>query len=205
MCSIDCVGPLPTTASGNKYLVVAVDYLTGYPEARALPSIIAKFIYEDIITRHGPPRILLSDQAKNFRSKIVAELSKLCNIKQASTTAYHPICNGKVEKMNHTIITAISKYVNDRQNDWDEFLTSILYAIRISPNESSLLSPFYLLYGYEALQPHDLALRKPEEETRSADQHLQRIIRNLETVHEIARDNITRAQLKNKTRYDALT
>jgi hypothetical protein len=208
MCSIDCVGPLPTTASGNKYLVVAVDYLTGYPEARALPSIdaplIAKFIYDDIITRHGAPRVLLSDQAKNFRSKLVGELSKRCNIKQASTTAYHPICNGKVEKMNHTIITAISKYVNERQNDWDQFLTSILYAIRITPNQSSLLSPFYLLYGYEAFQPHDLALRKPEDTTKSADQHLEKIIRNLEVVHAVARDNIAAAQLKNKVRYDAI-
>ena len=50
---IDFVGPLPITSDGNRYIIVAMDYLTKWPEAQATPAataeITAKFIYETII------------------------------------------------------------------------------------------------------------------------------------------------------------
>src|SRR6266542_4273798 len=54
---------LTETSRGNKYIVVAIDYFTKYPEARALTNAnaksVAKFIYEDIICRHGCPRKII--------------------------------------------------------------------------------------------------------------------------------------------------
>ncbi|CAG8704610.1 27017_t:CDS:2 [Dentiscutata erythropus] len=72
---IDIIGPLPPTKIGNKYIVVATEYLTRWPEARAMsdtsaPS-VASFIIEDIICRHGSPRELLSDQGKHFDNNLV--------------------------------------------------------------------------------------------------------------------------------------
>ena len=56
---IDFVGPLPITEQGNRYIIVAMDYLTKWPEARAVPQAIAEmtasFVYKDIICRHGCP------------------------------------------------------------------------------------------------------------------------------------------------------
>jgi hypothetical protein len=39
---IDIVGPLPLTDNGNKYIVVATDYMTKWPEARAIPQATAQ-------------------------------------------------------------------------------------------------------------------------------------------------------------------
>src|SRR5688572_25280192 len=54
---IDYVGPLPTTKKGNKYIIVAMDYLTKWPEAKPTKEVTAaitvEFVYEDIISRHG--------------------------------------------------------------------------------------------------------------------------------------------------------
>ena len=72
---IDIVGPLPRTLRGNRYIVVAVDYLTKYPEAKALPLAdalnIAPFIYEDIICRHGIPSELTSDRGTEFLNEMI--------------------------------------------------------------------------------------------------------------------------------------
>src|SRR5260363_482619 len=59
---IDIVGPLPITPQSNRYIVVATDYMTKWPEACAIPRAnaqeVAKFIYEEIICQHGCPSIL---------------------------------------------------------------------------------------------------------------------------------------------------
>src|SRR6266542_2174090 len=69
---IDIVGPLTETLRGNKYIVVAIDYFTKYPEARALANAnaksVANFIYEDIICRHGCPRKIISDRETHFNN-----------------------------------------------------------------------------------------------------------------------------------------
>ena len=69
---LDFVVPFnpPAWPSGNVYLVVATDYCTKWVEAKALPTKeavqVAKFLYENIITRFGCPLEFVSDQGSNF-------------------------------------------------------------------------------------------------------------------------------------------
>ena len=69
---IDIVGPLPRTQQSNRYIVVAIDYFTKWPEARAIPEAtakeVSKFIYEDIICRHGCLEKILSDNGSHFKN-----------------------------------------------------------------------------------------------------------------------------------------
>lgn len=70
--STDVLEPLaePSSIKGNRYTVVAIDHLTKLIEVRALPSQtsiqIPRFIYKDIICRHGYPQTILTDKASNF-------------------------------------------------------------------------------------------------------------------------------------------
>jgi len=101
---IDIVRPLPKTAHENKYIVVAIDYLTKWPEARALRQATAEevslFIYEDIICRHGCPSKILSDRGTHFNNQVIAKLMEKFQIKHLFSTPYHPQTNGLVERFN---------------------------------------------------------------------------------------------------------
>ncbi|CAG8855338.1 29368_t:CDS:1, partial [Gigaspora margarita] len=71
---IDIVGPFKhITENINRYIIVATEYLTKWPEACAIPDItaftVAHFIYEDLICCHDCPKALLSDQGHLFCNK----------------------------------------------------------------------------------------------------------------------------------------
>ena len=70
--AIDVLGPLPVTESGSKYLLVAIDYFTKWPEAFAIPNqeatTVAKVLVEEFFCRFGVPLEIHSDQRRNFES-----------------------------------------------------------------------------------------------------------------------------------------
>ena len=82
---IDFIGPMPITEKGNRYVIIAIDYFTRFPEARAVPRAIAqeaaKFIYEEIICRHGIVDIIHSDQGTYFNNKLIKALMKRFDMK----------------------------------------------------------------------------------------------------------------------------
>nr|GEY36779.1 reverse transcriptase domain-containing protein [Tanacetum cinerariifolium] len=62
--SIDFMGPFPSLR-GNKYILVAVDYLSKWVEAKALPTndarVVCKFL-KSLFARFGSPRAIISDR-----------------------------------------------------------------------------------------------------------------------------------------------
>ena len=91
---IDAMGPLPITSRGKSYILIVVDYLYRWAEAKAVKQIIAKevakFVYEDICCKFGVSVELFSDQGPSFRADLMDYLSAKMKIKQRFTTPYYP-------------------------------------------------------------------------------------------------------------------
>lgn len=195
--AVDCLGPLPESTRGNRYVVVFCDALTRWCEAFPVPSIdaptIARLLVDEILCRHSAPRTLLSDRGSNFLSTLIKEVCQLMNTKKINTSSYHPATDGMVERMNNTIAESISMFVSSNQKDWDFFIPSILFAYRVSPCVSTGDSPFYLLYGREPRLPPDVSLLPPTEVSSSIVEHRNRIVQQVETAQSIARCNIQRS------------
>ncbi|GFV57993.1 transposon Ty3-I Gag-Pol polyprotein [Trichonephila clavipes] len=78
---IDLLGRFPKSAHGNKWIIVCTDYSTRYAITKALPTAevdeIAKFLLEEIVLRHGAPRVIITDRGAVFRSRLIS-LSSTC-------------------------------------------------------------------------------------------------------------------------------
>ena len=154
---IDIVGPLPTTERGNKYIVVATDYLTKWPETRALTNAkaasVVPFFYEDIICRHGCPKVLLTDRGTHFVNEMLDSLCNQLGVKHKLSSAYHPQTNGLVERFNRTLCETLAKFSNENKDDWDLYIPSALFAYRTMRHNTTRHEPFYLAYGHEVTLP----------------------------------------------------
>ncbi len=195
---IDIVGPLPITGSKNRYIVVAVDYFTKWPEAKAIEHAnaeeVAEFIFEEIICRHGCPRKILSDRGSHFNNQIIKSLVEKFKIKHNFSTPYHPETNGLVERFNKTLCESLSKL--GRENEWDKNIAPVLYAYRTRKQESTRMKPFYLTYGREA---RTIIQEKNESQNETQIQYL--IDEHPRRVNQ-ARENIKRSQEKQRLFHD---
>ncbi|GJY46607.1 reverse transcriptase domain-containing protein [Tanacetum coccineum] len=96
---IDFMGPFPSSR-GNKYILVAVDYLSKWVEAKALPTndarVVVKFL-KSLFARFGTPRAIISDRGTHFRNDKFSKVMSKYGVTHRLATAYHPQTSGQVE------------------------------------------------------------------------------------------------------------
>lgn len=204
--SMDIVGPLPVSNQGNKYLLTFIDYLTRYCEAIPIPNqtaeIVAKEFVHKIITRHGVPKKLLTDQGRNFVSSLFKGVCNLLGIKKIQTTPYHPQCNGLIERLHKSLADIISHFVTTDAREWDQVIPYALMAYRSAPNAATGFSPHVLLYGQEIRLPSADDLTAKIETDENIQYELEKLQQKLQKIREIAVRNSEISQHKNKEYYD---
>ncbi|GJX57318.1 reverse transcriptase domain-containing protein [Tanacetum coccineum] len=96
---IDFMGPFPSSR-GNKYILVAVDYLSKWVEAKALPTndarVVCKFL-KSLFSRFGAPHAIISDRGTHFCNDQFAKVMLKYGVTHRLSTAYHPQISGQVE------------------------------------------------------------------------------------------------------------
>lgn len=202
---IDIVGPLPMTTKGNKYILVCCDYLTKWPEAFAIPKAdaenTAEVLIKGLITRFGLPRTIISDRGTNFLSGLLKYIYARLDIKKNTTSAYHPQANGLVERLNRTLGQKLAQLAQ-KEEEWDEYLPFVLMAYRSTPQDSTGFSPYRLMFGREMPKPIDVALQpKPNFEEYDTNDYRMKLEKGLEIVHQLAKENIKNAQIRQERNY----
>ncbi|KAJ8359452.1 hypothetical protein SKAU_G00159770 [Synaphobranchus kaupii] len=206
---VDVLGPFLVTDSGNRYILVAMDYFTKWPEAFAIPdqsaATMAERLVEEMFTRFGAPAELHSDQGRNFESQLMAEVCKRLGVTKTRTTPLHPQSDGLVERFNRTLATQLAILASQHQRDWDRHLPLVLWAYRSAVQESSQLTPAALMFGRELRTPVDLvfgAPPEPEEPSRTREEYYHRLRNRLLVAHDFARKAQASAGFKQKRWYD---
>jgi hypothetical protein len=90
--SMDVLGPLPTTAQGNQYILVMSDHFTKLVEVVPIPNqraeTVAKAFVDEVVTRHGVPSKLLTDQGRNLEADLMKQVFSLLGVQKLRTSPY---------------------------------------------------------------------------------------------------------------------
>jgi len=142
---------------GKKYLIVAREYLSGWPEAKAISNAssetVARFVFEEICCRWGVPEKLSVDGGTENKS-VVTALAKRFGIHRVQASAYNSRGQGLIERGHQGFIHGLSKMIGL----WVDNLAAITWAERVSLRRPTGYSPAQLVLGQNPVLPIELVV-----------------------------------------------
>ena len=161
------VGPLKKAPGGFTHLLVAIDKFTKWIEAKPITTIDSKEAVKflDIVYRFGVPNSIITDNGTNFTGHHFQEFAEGYGIRIHWASVGHPRTNGQVERANGLILQGLKPQIfymlKKSAGCWVEELPAVLWSLRTTPNRSTGLTTFFLMYGSEAVLPSDLDYGAP--------------------------------------------
>ncbi|XP_055522783.1 uncharacterized protein LOC129716964 [Wyeomyia smithii] len=144
MISVDFVGPLTRSKRGNTVLLVIVDWVSKYvlvkPMRTADSKKMVEFLEEEVCLKFTRPRLILSDNGKQFESLLFKSWLARHNIGHMKTAYYCPQVNN-AERVNRVVVTCIRALLDGDHRGWNENLAAITAAIHSAKHEATGISP----------------------------------------------------------------
>ena len=138
--AMDIVGTLQKTKTDFEYILTMQDQLSKFclaPLKNTLATTIADAFIKKFICIFGAPRIILTNQGRNFFSRLMERVSKRFKIKKIRTTAFHPQSNGSLERSHHALGEYLKQYTSTDAN-WDEWLDLAMLNYNTCVSESTV-------------------------------------------------------------------
>ena len=162
MWGIDMIGEIkPTASNGHRFILVSIDYFTKWVEAASFASVtknvVARFIKQNLICRYGVPDRIITDNDTNLNNTMITALCEPFKIYHHNSSPYRPKMNGAIEAANKNIKKIIQK-MTATYKDWHEMLPFALHGYRTMTRTSTGATPFYLVYGMEAVLPMEVQI-----------------------------------------------
>ena len=149
--AIDLAGPFTESErSKHSYLLVVVDVCTRFTFLRTLPDKTAESVADQlfrIFSDVGFPKVIQSDNGKEFVNKITQALCAASNIDHRLITPYHPRANGLAERNVQTAKSVIFKHLKGREQDWELYVPQAQYFMNTKVAAYHNSTPYSLMFG----------------------------------------------------------
>nr|GEW94196.1 reverse transcriptase domain-containing protein [Tanacetum cinerariifolium] len=208
---IEFMGPFPSSR-GNKYILVAVDYLSKWVEAKALPTndarVVSKFL-KNLFARFGAPRAIISDRGTHFCNDQFTKVIQKYGVTHRLFTPYHPQTSGQVEVSNRGLKRILERAVGENRASWSEKLADASWAIRTAYKTPIGCTPYKLVYGKAFYLPVELehkaywALKYANFDLKTAGDHRKIQINELNELRDQAYENSLIYKEKTKRIHDS--
>ena len=160
---LDIVGHF-SESHGQKYLLTMIDRYSRWIEIIPIPNIraetVVKAFFENWIARYGVPNIITTDRGTQFTSELHQAFISLLGAQHITTTAYHPQCNGIIERLHRRLKEALRCHTST----WSEALPVVLLGLRAACREDFPYSPAEAMFGKSIRLPGEF-LRETDHTT----------------------------------------
>uniref|UniRef100_A0A1I7W8B2 RNA-directed DNA polymerase n=1 Tax=Heterorhabditis bacteriophora TaxID=37862 RepID=A0A1I7W8B2_HETBA len=196
---IDILEPLPRTEKGNRYIFSLKDAFSKWIVTSEV--VTQKYLTEGCL-KLGTPRVVVTDNGTNFKSRTFTEALKLMGIEHQVTSPYHKNSNGQVERLHRILEECLSAYVNNTQSDWDNYLPFITFAINTLPNATMQTNPFETMFGREPRLPEDAQWNTPLPRFPNTEDYVTLLLLQLKETWKFVSDRLRTNNIKQKQKYD---
>jgi transposase InsO family protein len=121
--------------------------------------------FTNIIHRFGVPNSIITDNGTQFIGRKFLGFCEDHHIRVDWAAVAHPMTNGQVERANNMILHGLKPRIYNDLNKfgkrWMKELPSVVWSLRTTPSRATGFTPFFLVYGAEAILPTDLEYGSP--------------------------------------------
>ncbi|GJX16459.1 reverse transcriptase domain-containing protein [Tanacetum coccineum] len=208
---IDFMGPF-LSSRGNKYILVAVNYLLKWVEVKALPTndarVVVKFL-KYLFAWFGTPRAIISDRGTHFCNDQFLKVMLKYGVTHRLSTAYHPQTSGQVEVSYRRLKRILERTVGENCASWSDKLDDALWAFRTAFKIPIGCTPYKLVYGKACHLPIELehkaywALKHANYDLKTAGDHRKVQLNELNELRDQAYENSLIYKEKTKRIHDS--